>query len=224
MPLKISRAAGMFGEHVGMRTVANLGMRVLFVLGGANGAGAEGNYSIAAPSYIGGAVETLVVELAQRSVQRPPQPACVGFPGLDPVNREFVVSCIVTTSCWKLSIGSVERRLSFYGLSGTVSSACPAADLRPVREAVVAAFLSCASDTGRAAAADRLLNEPMDASDPAKAAELRRQQEADPAYSKRFSIDELCKRMIGHRYISGDGDVVRDELLLAYLKPEFAPP
>ena len=66
--------------------------------------------------------------------------------------------------------------------------------------------------------------EPLDLSDPAKAVELQRQMEADSAIINRFNINELCKTMIGHRAISGDGNLLRDELWLAYLRPEFALP
>ena len=207
-----------------MRTAVQLCALLLFVLGGSAAACAGSDYSIAMPSYIDVAYQKFATSLTQRSVPLPQHPECVGFPGLDAANREFLVNCIATAPCWKLAIGSVERRLSLFSLSGTLSAACNANDLEPIRVAVVASFLSCASDRGRDASMARLLNEPLDASDPAKAAELQRQMDADPAFVRRFSIDELCNTMIGYRAISGDGVLRRDELWLSYLKPEFAPP
>jgi hypothetical protein len=207
-----------------MTAAVRLCALLFFALAGSTVARAGSDYSIAMPRYIEVAYQNFTTALAQKSVVLPPQPACVGFPGLDPTNREFMVSCIATATCWKLAIGSVERRLSVYYFSGTLNTDCSPAELAPIHAAVVSSFISCASDGGRDASMARLLNEPLDASDPDKAADLQRQMEADAAYVNRFRIDALCMTMIGHRAITADSTGRRDELWLGYLKPEFAPP
>ena len=185
---------------------------------------AESDFSIPTPPYIAAAADKLSAELTKRSLPVPSRPACTGFSGLDPADREYMVICVLTAPCWKSSIGSVERRLQLYGVTGALTAGCTAAELDAVQAATVDSFLSCANPSGRQEAVKRLLQEPLDVSNDEKSAEYDRRSAADPNYSKRFQIHDVCEWMVGFRSITNKDGIRHDDLTLSYLKPEFAPP
>ena len=208
-----------------MRTNTLAGAAVLLcaALGSTAALRAQTYERIAPPAYFMPEVARLTDKLQEHGVEEALTPSCTRFNAALAGTPDFLVDCKFEARCWTAGIAAAEGRITVFHFFAPSRDDCGPAHMAAARAAFAEAFVRCDHADGRAQAIDRLLEQPLDASDPEKTAALEAAAARDPKFHERFEILGLCKTMTGHRAISMFQAGTLEQIWLAILKPSANP-